>query len=101
VFIFVLVLLLLFMLVLTFVLSFNIIVLFVLLNGSFLNVIVILLFEVGFVYLAFCLKGKSFTAQVSQKEDNQGVIQNRVNKYKQINDTSSEYKVLNVQDIPF
>ncbi len=47
------------------------------------------------------LKGKSFSAEISHKEDTQGVIKERVVKYKKIQQQSVEYKVLDVKDIPF
>lgn len=48
------------------------------------------------------LKGKYFTAYVSQKEDNLGVKKNRVSRYKEYDNQSSEYnKSLSTQDIPF
>ena len=47
------------------------------------------------------LKGKSFSAEISHKEDNQGTMKERVSKYKKIPQQTLDYKVLNVQDIPF
>lgn len=47
------------------------------------------------------LKGKSFSAEVSHKEDNQGTMKERVIKFKSIQQQTAEYKVLNADDIPF
>ena len=47
------------------------------------------------------LKGKSFCAEVSHKEDNQNNMKERIGKFKKVQQQTMEYKVLNVHDIPF
>ena len=47
------------------------------------------------------LKNKSFSAEISHKDDNQGVMKEKVLKFKKIQQQTMEYKVLNVDDIPF
>lgn len=47
------------------------------------------------------LKGKAFSANISHKEDGQGSLKERVTKFKKLQQQTMDYKVLNVQDIPF
>jgi hypothetical protein len=47
------------------------------------------------------LKGKSFSAEISHKEGYQGNLKEKVSKFRKIQPHKLEYKVLNVQDIPF